>query len=359
MEQNPQDEQVPQGEIHKMEDDIRASMPQVELSRGGETLTPPLPRLELTSSDDFAVPQVPGGSDVRKKKILSIVLVLVVLLLLGGGGTWYWMYGGAMDTVSQGDQEVLEVLEEPSNDVLETPDFGGEIPPLETGISTTMPIPTETSVPEPAGSVLSGAPLRNFKLSSLSSDAFLEAVHDTTEIPESGIILLSFSSEDGSPILASPGDFSNLMDLKLPPALLEGVTAWNATLYNSGSEERSFCTAIKNSECAGKRLGLILKVSSGSSARTAMRDFEAVAQSSLKPLILPAINPSRYSGFKDAEYRGIRLRYFNFPIVPEETTSSIASLNYAVVTQRDVSYLVIGTSRLSFYKMINMILSSN
>lgn len=346
--QNPND--LPDGKIHNMEDDIRASMPQIELREGDEQLVPPLPRLDLFSPDDRVSPPAPEehvGS--HKKVILGSIISVVAILLVGGGGFYFWKMGGNTELVVTREESILE--EEPLETTTPFPD---EVPE-----ETPEATPTPVVYPGPLSqgeSILKNASARTIVLSSTSQDAVLEAIYGIEGIPESGFALLSFAHETGTPLLTSLGEFSEIFGLKLPAALLDEATLWQLYVYNSGAKEKSFCAAIQNSDCAGKRISLVLKVASGSVARAHMQAFESTASSSLASLIIPAINRSSYTGFRTAGYKGITLRYFNFPITPEKQASSITSLNYAVVSRAGEEYLVLGTSRLSFYAMIDSLM---
>lgn len=349
----PRDENLPEGKIRDMEDDIRASMPQVELREGNETLTPPLPRLDLFSPDESMVPPSPlehGNS--HKKVMLGIVLGILVILVLGGGGFYVWRMGGGTEVVLEGEESILEESLE-----TETP-LPTEVPeasPEETIIRT----PSQAPLFSDTG-ILKNISARTLIVSRTTQDAILEALYGLGGIPESGVVLLSFEHEIGTPLLTSLGEFSEIFSLNIPAALLDEVTGWQLYVYNSGVQERTFCANIKNSDCAGLRLGLVLTVRSGKASMARMREFETTAKTSLASLIIPATNKSSYAAFRDAEYAGIRLRYFNFPIAPQTQASSIASLNYATIARGGKEYLVLGTSRLALYAMIDrMVARSN
>lgn len=349
---------IPQGELRDMKNDISSNMPRLDPPTGGG-LEPPLPKFDLSEFSDI---NIPPDDTSGSRKIIIFSLVGVVIVLLIGAGAYFWITGKGMTgniAVETGmpDENLIEDVSEPSEMPTATPEES--ISPSE----TPDPLVPLLQKPMPRLPLIIGVESRGITLNEnerTNKEAILSKVRAIEDIGSGKIarILLELEIPTIKESFLSLADFSSAFTLSLPAALASRVSDWDLYRYESGAKEIDFCENIDNIDCAGPRLGLVFKVDSLAMAQAEMKSFETIAKTSLESLILPAINSSSYTGFKDATYNNIKLRYFNFPIAPETKPSSITSLNYAVVSAKSGTFVVIGTSRLSFYKMVDALLAS-
>jgi len=358
--ENQNDNSVPSGEVRGMKNDIAESMPRIEVPSGSGDLVPPLPSIDAGDFSEINIPSDGSGGGSSKKLLIGAIAV-VVLLILAGGGYYVWQSispsaGVVLETGTPEASAVIEIPS-PSEEAIVVPTETPEELPRLSGTETPLPVATET--PAQKTPVLSGVSSLSLEIQSDAIADYTKAVAAIKTLEVATLAKSSFAellvTTGGADAFPSLVDFSNAFQLSLPQVLLSRTAAWSLTVYRSGSSEETFCALVDNVDCAGLRLGLVLKVDSASGAKADMKSFETMAQSSLRSLIIPSVGASSYTGFKDATYNNIALRYFNFPIAPETKASSIASLDYAVLSAHGSTYIAIGTSRLSLYRMIDNI----
>jgi len=318
-------------------------------------------KFELLDDDGIDVPEPSDNSNV---KVIAITSVVVISLLLIVGGAYFWTSskdGG--DKMAIEKTPFIEPIEEPEPPVVE------EITPIPTIEPTPIVEPVVIPVVEPVvipveepviakpSSIIAGLDEIILSIDTKDKEAIIEkldTIEDELKFGETRhLIIQTTGAKKG---FLSFEDFSEIFDLELPEDLSLKNVKWSAYLYHPQKREIDFCKSlsINKSGCSGFRLSLVLNTDSMGDYEFNRKTFEKKIAPSLSNLILAKVGKSQYS-FNDANYKKLKLRYRNYPL--HQKTTSITSVNYINYKKSGSNLLVIATSRLSFYALLDKLMS--
>lgn len=217
------------------------------------------------------------------------------------------------------------------------------------------PIPTSriTQTPEPdeLESIFGNVTLVNFSLpvNQIETTADLKTLIKGTEINLKEFKRVNFILSDNQ---AKTLTFTGLLDrlsvrypADLPDAIKEGNMAF---MYGQG-EVLGDSSSLPDPGLANKKVVLIVEVKDLVKATGILREWEPTMPQDFKDVF--NIEPSKAAtpGFNNNEYRGVPIKYKNFPL-PDR------SIDYAIVhSLSGRQYLIITNSRESMYSPIEKV----
>lgn len=355
--------QTPQGDFRVMRNDLANAVPTFNPNELGDVPPPPEPKFDISDLEEIKVPPLEETQSNNKIKIIVFSSIGFLLFLISAGGVYLWFNLSGFKQEQIFNQQTTEekFQEEVSLEPSPTEDFSS----LENIEPIVSPTPTLSPTPSiPPESVISSASLvkisgeRTIEISKLNRTSFFEAINAVDNIKKGetiNLLVKNFSAEDIKNI--SFNDFKNILAIKLPEDLEKNFKEWSLYLYRPQDKEVKFCDNLKISDpgCGGYRLSLVFKIDSIAEIKEDMKNFEKDIAANLKPLILADAGETN-KNFQNAAYKNINLRFQNYSLPPQDTATSIASINYAAVKSGKNNLLVISTSRLSFYSLLDKII---
>ncbi len=368
---------TPQGEIRLMSKDLEEvslrdsvlDVPTPPILSGPPTppisSTPVMPLESSPQSDfnildleDINIPMEQSQQKSSRAIIITVISALVILLIVAGIYLW-------SNLRSPKEQMVKESA--PTETFLEE-ETAAEPAMLEEIDITEEPEPTE--LPEVMPQTESSSDFlpylvnfhSGFKTVSISLDkkernTFIEELNSLKEIETGKTVYLKIkSSLEKEQESLDFKKFIDIVNIKLPENLFKEISGVSLYLYKPTTQEISFCkkTKITNPDCKNNRLSLVFKINSLENAEKEMRSFEETIKTDLTPLITAEVGKPK-SSFKDAVYKKIKLRYQNYPLPPSNVSTSISSINYVFSKISEDNFLIISTSRLGLYSILNQL----
>jgi len=295
---------------------------------GGTKRTGPLASLPTspTSTDKKPEPPkppgiqppviVPGG-----KKGLSTTFYLLIAGVLVVGGFMYWFF------------------------VLRTPDI----------VPVTIPTPTRTITPTPTvrnlDQIFEGSPV-NFEIllnESVGSD--FKTFANTLNVASTEFLEVSLLQDVGGTLL--PLNFLEMFDLDLTiyPSGLKNDVVDSAVLVYGQSESFNVDGTINLDAQGLIRTVFVARIKDKSGVEAMMKDWELTIADDLADYLLINDTANEASvNFLPNLYRGVSIRYKNFPF-PDVT------VDYSIVDSNGQSYLVISGSREATFATIDVLLN--
>lgn len=357
--------QMPQGEFRAMKKDLVNAVPTFNPNELGDFPVPPEPKFDISDLEEIKVPPIEEVHSSNKIKIIIFASIGVLLFLISAGGVYLWfnMSGFkegqvAKEITSEQSQEEVSLEPSPTEDIGNLENIEATNTPL-LSLSPTPSVSPESVILSSSLIKVSGE--KTVEISKLDRVSFSEAINATINATinvkkgETIRLLIKNSSIKTQEFL-SLNDFKNILAIKLPEDLEKNFKEWSLYLYRPQDKEVKFCGNLKitDSGCGGYRLSLVFKVDSLPETKEGMKNFEKDIMADLKPLILADAGNAN-KNFQDATYKNIKLRFQNYSLTPSDTAVSIASINYSTVKSGKNNLLIISTSRLSFYSLLDKI----
>lgn len=353
--------QMPQGEFRAMRKDLANAVPTFNLDELGDVPSPPEPKFDISDLEEIKVPPVEEIQSSNKIKIIIFASVGGLLFLISAGGVYLWFNFSSFKQDQIAEQPVSEQLQEEVLKPSSTEDFEN-LENIEATVSPSPALSPMLSI-SPESVVWSDSLVKNSKeriieISNLDRVSFIEAVNAIDDIKkgETVRLLIKNSTAEGKKSL-SLNNFKNILAIKLPKDLEKNFKEWSLYLYKPQDKEVKFCgnLGITDPGCGGYRLSLVFKIDSISKTKDNMKTFEKDIVADFKPLILADAGEAN-KNFQNSLYKNINLRFQNYSLPPQDIATSIASINYAAVKSGKNNLLVISTSRLSFYSLLDKII---
>jgi len=299
--------------------------------------------------DDIDIPE---SSDYSRVKVIAITSAVVVLVLLIVGGVYWFINSNDSDDQESASEETVFVEPEPDSEPEQEVPVVTPIPTVEP-VVTPITEPVVTPEPEP---IEIAEPVASTPTSLING---IDNIVISLELETGETRHLVIKTTDTQKGFLSFQDFSEIMELELPEEVSLNAVNWSVYLYQPQKQEISFCQRLKinKSGCSGPRLSLVVDLDSMGDYEFKTKVFEKEVAPSLSGLILAKISKSKYS-FSNANYKKWKLRYKNYPILPSKKTTSITSIDYLTYQNSGNNLLVVSTSRLSFYALLDKIKAS-
>jgi len=295
--------------------------PTPDLGQAGKTRPLPLPPTPEKPPEPFKIPGIqPLMTVPSEKKSLSMTFYLLVAGILVIGGFLYWFL-------------VLRVME---------PEV------------VVSPIPTVTPTPviKNLNDIFSGTPT-NFEvaLSENKSSDFKTFVDTLTVAGGESLKINLVQDIDGTLIPLNWLDmFVTTLTLGTFGLKDNIVILDSATLVYGQSEKFNEDGTVDSSTQNIKRTAFVARVMDAGRVVTIMKDWElTIAEDLVDYLLIEDTSKEESVNFLDNSYRGVAIRYENFPF-PDIT------IDYAIVKSVDQNYLVIAGSREAMFATIDALL---
>ena len=149
-----------------------------------------------------------------------------------------------------------------------------------------------------------------------------------------------FSVEDGDGNKYGFDAFMTRFLIKVPESVLSSI------------DPNDFMVLVYEPETnSGHEVGFIVKSKDGVKTGSAMRIWEGTISNDFKDIFNFNIGKAATAGFLDNAYKGVPMRYRNFP-------EPLDTIDYAVITVDGGNYMVIVNSRESIYTVVDKILGN-
>ncbi|MBI3458665.1 hypothetical protein HY061_00145 [Candidatus Azambacteria bacterium] len=327
----------------------------------------PLPenKFELLDDDEIDVLE---SSDHSNVKIITVTSIVVISLLLVVSGIYIWVSSNTKKLASNQSRETsfMEPEKETEPSVIEPINPIPTVePPAVEPVPVIIPVPVVAPTPEPVvapvpTSLIKGINDIKISIDTKEKNTIVEALNvikDDLDFGETRHLVIETTGVKKE--FLSFEDFLTIFDIELPEEISKKAVNWSVYLYQPQKREIDFCKRmnINKSGCGGFRLSLVLDANSLGDFELGTKNFEKEIAPSLSGLILAKISKPQYS-FSNATYKKLKLRYKNYPILPSKRTTSITSIDYVNYKKLGNNFLVISTSRLSFYALLDKLNSA-
>jgi len=289
-----------------------------QAGKTGPLSTPPTPP---KPSGPFKAPEIqPSVTVPSEKKGLSTTLYLLIAGILVVGGFLYWFLA-------------LRVTEP---EVVVSP--------------TPTPTVTPTPVIRNLSDTFSGVPANFEVVSSESVSIDFKTFVDTLTVDNGEFLKINIVQDVDSTLV--PLNWLDMfdMDLTIYPSGLKNNVVDSATLVYGLLEIFNEDGTIDFDAQDLKKTAFVARINDATGVATMMKDWELTIAEDLADYLLIADTSKESSvNFLDNTYRGVSIRYKNFPF-PDTT------VDYAIVSAAGQNYLVIAGSREAMFATIDALL---
>lgn len=215
------------------------------------------------------------------------------------------------------------------------------LPPPEEIVTTE---PEEEPTPEPIpAALLNYAKIEDVEITSTSSQAIIAALTDFLNRPrnEGELVRLVLRLSDGR--IANFETLEAGLGLAIPLEVGGLFTGqYDFFLVGKIAADEAACqkARLTAAECAGPRLGLALKVSNPATLKPLLSAWEPTMASNLQPLIIPKVT-SGAGSFSSNTYKGVGIRYRNFPIHTITIDYALAKNTLLITTSKNSMFAAI------------------
>ncbi len=295
----------------------RSPTPPKPLSRPADALAPTsvpktvLPRPAPPVPSEIAAPKPPQTKADRHQKVVAIVLAAALVLAGGGGALWWFWIKPASST----------------------PPVDGQPQP---------PPPQPVTAPTP---LLPGLTAQNVEVASVTDipqgvDRLLGSLAAGAA---NQVVSVKIKGADAARY-ATAADIMDGYRLRIPEQIRPDITDLNL-IWHGQSEILSAQPIPERS-----RFGLVVKLQSLANATTNLRAWEQTMPADLDRYLRVGRfgTASGQPEWHDSDYRGIQIRYANFPLADQ-------TVDYVIISGDNL--LLVATSRESMYGLIDAALT--
>lgn len=321
----PEIPKTPMPGVPKLETPPLSTGPISAVGLGRAERTGPLPFTPALKGPEMPKPPViqpPIVIPQEKKGFLGPMFYILIAGALVVGGVLYWYF----------------VLRIPAPEVVLSP--------------TPTPILTPTPVIKNLGDVFKGAPV-NFEIAvsvNFSIGQSFKAFVSTLSIANNEFSKINLLENIEGALV--PLNFLDVFGMDLiayPPALKDNVVDsiigvyGQSEIFNKDGGRDFIAKSLK-------KTAFVARIKDEVAVQSAMKSWEiTIAKDLADYLLIPDTSKETNASFLDNTYRGVPIRYMNFPF-PDIT------VDYAMVEAAGQSYLVIAGSRESIYAAIDVLL---